>query len=66
MKERNLETPVIMKANLFVSSKIGEVQLVDLLSLFGGATSLDSFLKAYGTTEFKVFVFTGGLIIQRS
>ena len=66
VEERNLERPVIMKAKVFVSSKIGEVQLVDVMSLFGGATSLDFLPKAYEITEFKVFFLTGGLILHRN
>ena len=42
------------KANQFVSFKFGDVQLLDLMNFFGGATSLDSFLKARKTEETKV------------
>ena len=34
---------------------IGEVQLLDNMNILGGATSLDSFLKAYKTEETKGF-----------
>ena len=47
INERNLEPTVIKKANQFVSFKFGVVQLLGILNFLGGATSLDSFLKAY-------------------
>ena len=47
INERNLEPTVIKKANQFVSVKFGDVQLLDIMNILGGATSLDSFLKAY-------------------
>ena len=43
------------KANQFVPFKIGDVQLLNILNSLGGATSLDSFLKAYKTSETKSF-----------
>ena len=55
INERNMEPIVIKKANQFVSFKFGEVQLLDILNFLGGATSLDSFLKAYKTAETKGF-----------
>ena len=53
--ERNIEPIVIKKANQFVSFKFGDVQLLDIKNFLGGATSLDSFLKAYKTAETKGF-----------
>ena len=50
-----MEPIVIKKANQFVCFKIGDVQLLDIMNFLGGATSLDSFLKAYKTSETKVF-----------
>ena len=50
-----MEPTVIKKANQFVSFKFGDVQLLDILNFLGGATSLDSFLKAYKTAETKGF-----------
>ena len=41
------------KTNHFVSFKFGDVQLLDIMNFLGGATSLDSFLKAYKTKETK-------------
>ena len=45
--ERGIEPTVIKKANQFVSSKFGDNQLLDIMNFLGGATSLDSFFKAY-------------------
>ena len=55
INERNIDPTVIKKANQFVSFKIGDVQLLDIMNILGGATSIDSFLKAYKTTEAKGF-----------
>ena len=55
ISERNMEPTVIKKANQFVSFKFGVVQLLDIVNCLGGATSLDSFLKAYKTAETKGF-----------
>ena len=53
--ERIMEPTVNKKANQFVSFKIGDVQLLDIMNFLGGATRLDSFLKAYKTAETKGF-----------
>ena len=50
-----MEPTVIKKANQFVSFKFDDVQLLDIMNFLGGATSLDSFLKAYTTAETKGF-----------
>ena len=55
ISETNMEPSVIKKANQFVSFNFGDVQLLDFMNFFGGATSLDSFLKAYKTAETKGF-----------
>ena len=55
INERNMESIVIKKANQFVSFKFGDVQLLDIMNFLGGATSLDSFLKAYKTAETEGF-----------
>ena len=52
-KNRGFEPRVIKKANQFVHFKFGDVQLLDILSSLGGATSLDFFLKAYKTPDTK-------------
>ena len=55
VSERRTEPIVIKKANQFVPFKFGDVQLLDMLNFLGGATSLDSFLKAYKTSETKAY-----------
>ena len=53
VNERDVEPTVIKKANHFISFKFGDIQLLDTMNFLGGATSLDSFLKAYRTSETK-------------
>ena len=55
VNERNIELSVIKKANQFISFKFGDFQLLDIMKVHGGATSLDSFLKAYKISETKGF-----------
>ena len=55
VNERQTEPTIIKKANQFDSLKFGDVQLLDIMNSLGGATSFDSFLKAYKTEETKVF-----------
>ena len=55
INRRNMEPILIKKANQFVSFKFGDVQLLYIMNFLGGATSLDSFLKAYKTAESKGF-----------
>ena len=55
INERNMGPTVIKRANQFVSFKLGDVQPLDMMNFLGGATSLDSFLKAYKTSETKGF-----------
>ena len=55
VNQRDIEPTVIKKANQFVSFKFGDIQLLDNMNFLGGATSLDSFLKAYKTKETKGF-----------
>ena len=55
VNERDFEPTVIKKANQFVSFKFGDNQLLDIMNFLGGATSLDSFLRAYKTKETKGF-----------
>ena len=50
-----LELIVIKEANQFVSFRFGDIQLLDIMNFLGGATSLDSFLKACKTSETKGF-----------
>ena len=55
INERDIEPIVIKKANQFISFKLGDIQLLDIMNFVGGATSLDSILKAYKTSETKGF-----------
>ena len=55
VNEQQIEPAGIKKANQFVSFKFDDVQLFDIMNFIGGASSLDSFLKAYKTEETEVF-----------
>ena len=55
VNERDIESTVIKNANQFILFKFGDIQLLEILIFLGGATSLDSFLKAYKTSETKGF-----------
>ena len=55
VNEREFEPTVIKKANQFVSFKFGDIQSLEIMNFLGGATSLDSFLKAYKTKQAKGF-----------
>ena len=55
VNEQQIELTLIKKAKQFVSFKFGDVQLLDIINFLGGATRLDSFLKAYKTEKTKVF-----------
>ena len=43
------------KSESFDSFKFGDVQMLDITNFSGGATSLDSFLEAYKTSERKCY-----------
>ena len=66
VNQRQIEPAVIKKANQFVSFKFGDVQLLDIINFHGGATNLDSFLKAYKTEETKGFSPMSGSTIRKS
>ena len=55
VNERGIEPTVIKEANQFISFKFGDIQLLDRMNFLGGVTRLDSFLKAYKTSETKWF-----------
>ena len=55
INEREIEPTVIKKANQLISFKFGDLRLLDIMNFLGGATSLDSILKAYETSETKGF-----------
>ena len=66
VNEEQIEPKVIKKANQFLSFKFRDVQLLDNMNFLGGATSLDSFLKAYLTEETKSVFPMSGLTIPKS
>ena len=66
INDKEAEPMVIKKANDFISFKFGDIQFLDNLKFLGGATSLDSFLKAYKANETKSFSLKGGLTLQTS
>ena len=53
LNDRAIQPTVIKKANQFISFKFGDIQFLDILNFLAGATSLDSFLKAYQSEETK-------------
>ena len=55
VNERDIEPTVINERNQFISFKFADFQLLDIMNFLGGATSLNSFLKAYKTSETKGF-----------
>ena len=55
VNKRSFEPTVIEKANQFISFKFGKIQLLHIMIFLGGATSLDSFLKANKSLETKTF-----------
>ena len=55
VNERDIEPTVIKKTNQFISFKLVDVQILDIINFLGGATGLDFFLKAYKTSETKGF-----------
>ena len=55
VNERDIEPSIIKKVNQIVSFKLRDIQLLDIMNFFGGATSLDSFLRAYKNNKTKGF-----------
>ena len=51
VKERDIEPTVIKKTNPFSSFRFGDIQPLDRMNFLGGATSLDSLVKACKTSE---------------
>ena len=49
--EKEIEPSATKKANDFVFFKFGDVQLLGIMKFLGGASTLDSFLKAYIASE---------------
>ena len=44
VSERNIEPTVMKNTNQFISFKLGNYQLLDIMKFLGGATSLEYFL----------------------
>ena len=55
IRDKEQETSVIKKANDFIPFNFGDVQFLDIMKFLGGATTLNSFLKAYKASETKGF-----------
>ena len=55
VNERDIKPTVVKKPNQLIVFKFGGIRLMDILNFPGGATSLDSVLKAYKTSETKGF-----------
>ena len=55
IKEKGLQPRVIKKTMQFISFEIDDVQMLDIMNFIGGATTLDSFLKAYESSATKGF-----------
>ena len=53
LNDKAVTPTVIKKANQFVSFKFGDVQFLDIVNFLVGASTLDSFLKAYQSEETK-------------
>ena len=51
VNQRDIEPTVVKKAKQFISFKFVDIQLLEIMNFLGGATSLDSFLKAYKTSK---------------
>ena len=66
VSEWGIETKVIKNPTRFVSIKLRDFQLLEILNLPGGARCFDSFLKALRFQRRKVFFHMNGSMIQRS
>ena len=53
LNDKAITPTVIKKTNQFISFKFGDIQFLDIVNFLGGATTLDSFLKAYQSKETK-------------
>ena len=51
LNDKAITPTVIKKTNQFISFKIGDIQFLDIVNFLGGATALDSCLKAYQSKE---------------
>ena len=55
IKDKEAEPMVVEKANNIISFKFGDIQLLNIMKFLGGATSLDSILKAYKASDTENF-----------
>ncbi len=55
VNEKQIPPEVIKRTNQYVSFKFGDIQFLDIMNFLAGASTLDSFLKAYKTEETKGF-----------
>ena len=55
IRDKEQETSVNEKANDLIAFKFGDVQFLDIMKFLGGATTLESFLKAYKASKTKGF-----------
>ena len=55
IRDKEQGTSVIKRANDIIPFKFGDVQFLDKMKFLGGATTLESFVKAYKASETKGF-----------
>ena len=55
VNERDFQPTVIKKGKKIILFQFGDFQLLDVMNFLAGAISLDSFLRAYKTSETKGF-----------
>ena len=55
LRDFHCSPSVIKSCNEYIAMNFMGLQFLDILNFLGGATSLDKFLKAYGTSEQKGF-----------
>ena len=55
LRDFHCSPSVIKSCNKYIAMNFMGLQFLDILKFLGGATSLDKFLKAYGTSEQKGF-----------
>ena len=64
--EQSIEPIVMNKANQLVCFTFGGVHLLDKSKFPGGIKSIDSFLKAYKTSEMKIVFHRNGSMIHKN
>ena len=66
VEDKDIEPIVIKKTNQYMSFRFGDVHFLGVLNFLGGATNLESFLKAYKTEEIKCFCSKNGSMTRRN